>query len=105
MNKAKELTKIKSIVKVVLKGNVQARNSDMALYVKVCELINPLALDKPFWYVLMNLKDFNLPNFETVRRTRQKLQETCPELAGDPNVETQRVINEEAFRSFARGMA
>ena len=105
MNKLKELHTTQDIVKEVLETNVMARNSDMALYIKVCEKINPLVLSKPFWVVLLSLKEYNLPNIETVGRARRKLQETFPELAGDADVSAQRMLNEEAFKEYARGMA
>ena len=105
MSKYKELNTTQNIVKEILETNKTARNSDMALYVKVCERINPLVLSKPFWVVLLSLKEYNLPNIETVRRTRQKLQATFPELAGDADVSAQRMLNEEAFKEYARGMA
>ena len=105
MSKSKEIHTTQNIVKEILETNETARNSDMALYVKVCERINPLVLSKPFWVVLLSLKEYNLPNIETVRRTRQKLQATFPELAGDADVEAQRTVNEEAFKEYARGVA
>lgn len=104
MSKSKELQTTQDIVKEILETNELARNSDMALYVKVCEKVNPAVLSKPFWVVLVSLKEYNLPNIETVRRTRQKLQAAYPELSGNANVEGQRTLNEEAFRNYARGM-
>jgi hypothetical protein len=105
MNKAKEILTTQNIVKEILETNKAARNSDMALYIKVCERINPLILSKPFWVVLLSLKEYNLPSIETVGRARRKLQEMFPELAGDADVSAQRMLNEEAFKEYARGMA
>ena len=105
MSKSKEIHTTQNIVKEILETNETARNSDMALYIKVCEKINPLVLSKPFWVVLLSLKEYNLPSIETVGRARRKLQETFPELAGDANVTEQRMLNEEAFKEYARGMA
>lgn len=104
MNKSKELANTTDLVKQILESFPQARNSDMVLYVKVCEKMNAEAINKPFWYVLVNLKEFNLPNIETVRRTRQKIQADNPYLAGDANVEAQRMLNEETFREYAKGV-
>lgn len=104
MSKSKEIQTTQRVVKEILETNEMARNSDMALYVKVCETINPAVLNKPFWVVLMSLKEYNLPNIETVRRTRQKLQAAYPELSGDSKVEAQRVVNEDVFREYARGI-
>ena len=77
MDKLKNTTKI---VKEILQAYPDTRNSDNLLYIKVCEILNSAALNKPFWIVLANLKDWDLPGFETVRRARQKLQATYPEL-------------------------
>lgn len=103
MNKSKELRNTTKIVKDILQGYPEARNSDNLLYIKVCERLNNTALHKPFWQVLASLKELNLPGFETVRRARQKIQASCPELSGDSNVEAQRMINEDIFREYAKG--
>lgn len=103
MGKLRELNTVRAIVKDVLEEDMQARNSDMHLYIKICERINPEALSEPFGFVLENLKEMDLPNFETVRRSRQKLQEDNKEYSASANVEAQRMLNEDAFRNFARG--
>lgn len=90
------------IVKQILIDQPVTRNSDMLLYVTVCEQINPTAINGPFWHVLLNLKQFGLPNIETVRRTRQKVQQCNPELAGNSTVEGFRTMNENEFRAYAR---
>ena len=104
MGKSKELYTTTELVKDVLEKEPNARNSDMLLYVKVCERVNSEALNEEFWYVLMNLKDYNLPNMETVRRARQKIQAEYPELAANSAVQGHRLLNEEVFRDYARGM-
>ena len=104
MSKSKELYKTQDIVKEILETNETARNSDMALYIKVCEKVNPAVLSKPFWVVLMSLKELNLPHIETVGRARRKMQELHPELAGDAKVEGQRMVNEQVFREYAKGI-
>ena len=100
MDKLKNTTKI---VKEILQAYPDTRNSDNLLYIKVCEILNSAALNKPFWIVLANLKDWDLPGFETVRRARQKLQATYPELAGKQSVREQRKRNEADFKEYARG--
>ena len=100
MNKLKQTTKI---VKEILQRYPETRSSDNLLYIKVCERVNNNALHQPFWQVLASLKEMNLPGFETVRRSRQKLQATYPELAGSSNVEAQRKVNEDIFREYAKG--
>lgn len=104
MGKMKELVTTQDIVMEILKNEKKARNSDMFLYIKVCQQINPKVLNEPFWFAMMNLKDYNLPCIETVRRTRQKIQADHPELAADSNVEAQRMLNEEDFNEYAVGV-
>ncbi len=104
MSKSVELRTTTALVKEVLTDIPDTRNSDDYLYYIVCGRINAIALNMPFGKVLMNRKQYSFPAFETVRRSRQKVQETHPELAGNSKVEGQRVLNEEAFRDYARGM-
>lgn len=107
MGKMNELNNTTELVKSVLKLHPQARNSDNYLYYTVCKIIgrrNGIDVDSmPMPRFFLHLKDFGFPAFETVRRTRQKLQAECPELAADVNVEAGRMLNEEAFREYARG--
>ena len=98
-----EIKNTAELVKQVLTESEAARNSDMKLYVEVCVRLNPDAIKKPFWTVLLNLKEYNLPNIETVRRTRQKLQAECPELAGTEKIQGFRADREKEFREYARG--
>jgi hypothetical protein len=49
------------------------------------------------------MKDYQFPAFETVRRTRQKLQAEFPELSGNREVQEHREANEAVFRDYARG--
>ena len=102
MNKAKELMTTTDIVKGILMEYPNARNNDNLLYIKVCEKINKKLLGKSFQFVLLNLKELDLPQFESVRRTRQKLQAAYPELAGNSTVEGHRTVNETVFREYAR---
>lgn len=104
VNKSKELKTTSEIVQIILEQNPHARNSDDFLYIKVCEKVNNISINLPFKEVMANRKAYGLPAFESVRRTRQKLQATHPELAGCDDVEAQRMLNEETFRNYARGL-
>jgi len=103
MDKEKELNQTMSMVKDILIHYPIARDSDMYLYLRVVKKLNPTAADRPFSEVLLNLENLGLPCFETVRRTRQKLQEKYPKLKGSDKVRSLRSINEEAYKEFARG--
>ena len=94
----KEFKQTRKIVKNILTDYPQTRNSDNALYIKVVETLNPQAIDRPFANVLSNLEELGLPCYETVRRTRQKLQEEIPELKACDVVEDYRTMREEEFR-------
>ena len=102
-----DLRNTTKLVKHALLNSVRARSSDNYLYYLICKGklqgqgidINTISLQEG----LLNRSTYGLPNYETVRRTRQKIQEQCPELAGTAEVEAMRAINEEAFREYARG--
>ena len=107
MGKSKELRTTTELVKEVLESQPKARNSDNFLYYWVCTIIgkrNGIDIEHmsmPRFF--LHLSEYGFPAFETVRRTRQKLQATYPELAGDSTVEGQRRLNEEIFREYAKG--
>lgn len=95
-----------NLVKETLIRNPQARNSDNYLYYIICKAKlagSGIDISKiSFQDGLLHRNDYGLPAFETVRRTRQKVQQSFPELAGDADVEAMRVIREETFRDYAR---
>ena len=99
----KNILQTSVIVKQVLEAVPDTRNSDDLLYIAVCGRINKEALTKPFCQVMAMRNELGLPPFESVRRTRQKIQEKHPELAGCTEVEAHRVLNEEIVREYARG--
>lgn len=107
MNKATELRTTTALVKAILQEDKQARNSDSFLYFKVLKRvgyernINIDAMSVSSF--LLHMKDYEFPAFETVRRTRQKLQAEFPELSGIREVQKHREANEAAFREYARG--
>lgn len=81
------LKKIEDRVNSILKTNVDARSDDMMLYLLVCNSFysNENSVGKmPFEVVMKNYKELELPHFESVRRTRAKIQSEHPELACTP---------------------
>lgn len=94
------------IVKSVLEEYPEARNSDNYMYYIVCSNIgrkNGIDVEKmSMSRFFLHLKEYGFPAFETCRRARQKIQATCPELAGNDAVANQRQENEEAYRTYAR---
>ena len=102
MGKSTELKNTTNLVKEILRSCPDTRNSDDLLYIKVCERINPLAINLSFNIVLLNRKEWALPAFESVRRTRQKVQAEHPELAGNSTVEGHRKVNEQIFEEYSK---
>lgn len=101
MNKESELKQVKNIVCDILKNYPMARDCDSYLYMRVVKRLNPTAAEKPFEEVILNLKDLGLPCFETVRRTRQKIQAENPKLRASDFVQDCRTANEEVYSKFA----
>lgn len=103
----KRLNTTKALVKNLLEREPKTRNSDNYLYYRVINIIadkNDIDLNGiPVTAFLLNMNDFPFPPFESVRRSRQKIQEDCPHLAACPEIQIFRAENEEAYKNFARG--
>jgi hypothetical protein len=98
----KNIRRTSDIVKDILENCPDARNSDDLLYINVCKKLSPMVCTQPFQTVLLMRNELGIPPFESVRRTRQKLQAAYPELCGSDEVEAQRVANEEIVKNYAR---
>ena len=101
-----DLKSTKSLVALILAEDERARNSDSYLYFRV---IGILGQQKGFninsvtvTAFLLNMAEWGFPPFESVRRTRQKVQAECPWLAACQKVAEGRAENEESYREFAR---
>lgn len=96
-----------NLVMHILQIDEYSRNSDNILYYKVLKHIgnqNGIDIDKmsvPHFF--LHLKQYGFPQFESVRRTRQKIQASHPELAGNDKTQACRMLNEEKYREYARG--
>lgn len=106
----KDLNTTKAIVQSILEKDERARNSDHILYLRVLEYITehdsstiPLkTLTVVDFLNILTNKNCPYPVFETVRRTRQKVQAECPWLGSCEKVSEYRAENEAVFREFAR---
>lgn len=99
-----KLNTMKEMVRHQLEIYPATRSSDALLYYRICEQIDSNAMHEPFGFVLLNLKDFNLPTIESVGRCRRKLQEEHPEFAATEKVENFRAMEEQEYIDFARGL-
>lgn len=106
MKQLQKLMYVSQIVKNILTENTQTRNNDGLLYLKVLEYYaNVMNVDlKQVSIVdfLESLPESQFPAFETVRRSRQKVQAECPELSGSAACVKARAEAEKDFREFAR---
>ena len=102
-----DLKNTTALVKSILEQDKQCRNSDSFLYLKVLSVTakqKGIDLEKmSVPYFLLNLHGAGLPGFETVRRTRQKIQASYPHLAACERVEGFRAENEQQYKAYAVG--
>ena len=101
------LNTTKALVKSILEKNQQARNSDSYLYLKVIEHYdkeyNTEVGEMSLIDFLSGMCDIPIPPFESVRRSRQKVQEEFPHLAACDVVQVYRAENEQEYLDFVRG--
>lgn len=98
----RNLKTIEGKVKAILEKDEEARNDDMLLYLKVCNTFLKGTGAMPFAEVMAQYKYLGLPNFESVGRTRRKLQEKYPELMGNVRVRQLRASREKDYRQYAK---
>lgn len=95
------------LVKYILTTYPKTRSSDSFLYFKVLKEVGRQrgidieAMSIPNFF--LNIHGTAVPCFETVRRTRQKLQQHYPYLASSEPVKAVRTANEAEYREFASG--
>ena len=85
-------------VEQILEEYPIARNDDRFLVTAVYSKY--IDVDMPFRQVM---KDYTLPPFESIRRSRQRVQEGREDLRGDKAVEEIRMKLQEEYIAFARG--
>lgn len=95
------LITIEQKVRAVLEQDTDARNDDMTLYLRICDTYVKGISQQSLETVMLQYRLFGLPPFESVRRTRQKLQAACPELAGNLRTQRLRATQEQVYRQYA----
>jgi len=101
------MSNIKTIegkVRAILYDVPATRNDDMKLYFLVCKEcvkekhgIEDISLE----YAMNHYIELGLPNYETVRRSRAKIQATTPELACSPEVRRARNRKQREYYQYA----
>lgn len=100
------LKTITNIVRVFLETVPKTRNSDSYLYLKVIEYVSKVegfALSHmTVSCFLEHMDEYGFPPFESVRRTRQRLQQIYPELAAADSVRAMRHEKEAMYLEYVR---
>lgn len=92
------LTKVTQMVWYILEKYPETRSSDRTLILYVyAEFFD--TYNEPF-YMVMARDD--LPSFESIRRTRQKIQQEHEELRAVKEVEDVRIAKQEEYIEYAR---
>lgn len=100
MTEMKNIRRTTELVQEILENFPETRNSDNRLFIKVIEHIDSNLLHKPIEDVLRHSKEYGIPPFDSVRRSRQKLQAENEELRGCGEVEAGREENRQIVRDF-----
>ena len=93
--------KVQPIVKKVLEENFDTRSDDFMLIYEVYKVFLDNIDNVGFKDIMLNHKEYNLPYFESIRRTRQKLQSKFPELLPPESVQQGRKLEEADYKSYA----
>ena len=91
-----KLKKVKDMVVFELENRPETRDSDRVLISKVYEDFFGIK-NEPFFEVLM--RD-DVPNFESIRRCRAKVQEVRPDLRASETVQDFRFDREQIYFGF-----
>ena len=97
-----DLDKLQDKVERILWTDSRARDNDDYLYAVICSGYidtTRISLDAAF----KNSIALGLPNYESVRRARQKAQRDNPELKGTIQNRRRRAALERQYREYARG--
>lgn len=107
MELMKSLHTTQDLVEEILEQNETARSSDnylMYLVFKTIGLQKGVNIDNiSMPTFLLNMQQYGMPSFETVRRTRQKIQQRRDDLRPAGKVAEHRADNEDIYYRYAGG--
>ena len=95
------LYKVQDMVYKVLAESEEARNDDFVLVSLIYYMINPEVATSSFVDVMLAHKDLHLPPFESIRRTRQKLQAQYEELRPSKEIYEARINKQSDYINYA----
>lgn len=99
----KEYKQVKDNVKYLLEDNADNRNSDKVLLIRYAEEFTDFSYKE---LLMLSAMLERMPNFESIRRSRQKIQQDNPHLRSDKQVERakreeERLMTTELGSAFA----
>lgn len=97
-----ELKTIKEQVEYLLKTYPRLRDDDWLLIGTVFHHYYGLSYNERFLDVMKRHKDFGLPSFEAIRRTRQKVMAEHPEYESSAAKKKERQMAFNEFYEFAK---
>ena len=89
---------LKEVIRQILEDVPEARDSDRRCICEVYKRIYPNALNSRFESVVMSSA---FPSFESVTRTRRKVQAENPDLRAKKDIEKARELEESKYRKWA----
>lgn len=99
MNK---LYKVEPVVLELLNEVPETRGNDTLLQKEVMLRLNPAIADMPFTYVMDHRRELGLPPFESIRRSRAKLQSKYEDLKPCVEIQEARAEQEEEYLEYVR---
>ena len=94
---------LNSLVRFLLSTEPELRDSDLKLFKRIYEIYRVDVYNTSFDDILGRIARNEVPAFESIRRSRQKIQEYNPELRSSIQVQNQKDNIETEFREFALG--
>ncbi len=98
----RNIYKISDVVKQVLIDDERARGDDFYLYGQVMSRIDSTFESMSAKFFFNNAKELKYVPFESVRRSRQKIQAEYDILKPNENITNAREANEKVMRDYAR---
>lgn len=96
-----DFVKVETVVENILEKHKETRSDDYLLFLLVIKRMKPNLLNKTLDEVFRGHYKNGLPNWETVTRTRRKIQRNRPELCDDRTI-LKRSDRQKEFENYAR---
>lgn len=94
------MKKLEEIVEYILETHEQTRYDDFKLVLKVYGYINSEVVKERFDVVMYCHKEYEIPSFHSISRTRRKVFEKRPDL-NPKKIKELREIQEQKYKEYA----